>query len=218
VAGIIKADQRTHASASSAPRAFHFEDVGQSYVHRVRSEASKVIDEARREAAQIKARALEEGRQAAIKAVEESLRSRLNQKLVNALAAVEAAAREIVKSRQAWQQHWEKHVVELATAIAARLCRQELARSPEITMQWVREALELAAGSGQITLRLNPDDHAALEEELQPIAKAVSGLCPVHVVGDPSITPGGCRADTQFGSLDQQIEAQLARITEELLS
>jgi len=35
-------------------------------------------------------------------------------------------------------------------------------------------------------------------------------------VADPDITPGGCRVDTQFGSIDQQLETQLARIEEEL--
>jgi flagellar assembly protein FliH len=39
----------------------------------------------------------------------------------------------------------------------------------------------------------------------------------VRIVADESITAGGCRVDTEFGSLDQQLEAQLARITEELL-
>ena len=32
----------------------------------------------------------------------------------------------------------------------------------------------------------------------------------------PSITPGGCRVETRYGAIDQQFEAQLARIEEEL--
>jgi len=218
MAGIIKASGLSDAAAGGALQAFHFDDVGQSYISRVRSESAKIIADARREAAQIKAKATEEGRQAAMQAVEASLRTRLDQQLKNILAALQQAATAIDQSRHAWQQHWERHAVKLAAAIAERLCRRELSRQPEITFEWIRESLELAAGSAQITLRLNPQDHATLAGRVEAIAKQVASLGTMQVVADPAITAGGCRVDTEFGSLDQQIEAQLARITEELLS
>jgi flagellar biosynthesis/type III secretory pathway protein FliH len=218
MAGIIKASGPSEPATGGVLQAFHFDDVGQSYVSRVRSEASKIIADARREAAQIKAKATEEGRQAAMQAVEASLRTRLDQQLKNVLTALQQATTTIDQSRNAWQQHWERHAVELAAAIAARLCRRELSKQPEITLAWVRESLELAAGNAQITLRLNPDDHATLADRIAAITKQVVSLGTVQVVADATIAPGGCRVDTEFGLLDQQIEAQLARITEELLS
>ncbi|MBW8885281.1 MAG: hypothetical protein JF612_11035 [Planctomycetia bacterium] len=39
----------------------------------------------------------------------------------------------------------------------------------------------------------------------------------MRIVEDSAIAAGGCRVDTEFGSLDQQLEQQLARIAEELL-
>jgi flagellar biosynthesis/type III secretory pathway protein FliH len=68
-----------------------------------------------------------------------------------------------------------------------------------------------------MTLRLNPQDHATLGQQVEAIAKQVASAGTLQIVPDASITPGGCRIDTEFGSLDQQLEAQLARITEELL-
>ncbi len=218
MAGIIKASESSEPAAAGVLRAFQFDDVGQSYVGRVRSEAAKIIADARREAVQIKTKATEEGRQAALQMVEASLRTRLDQQLKNVVTALQQAATAIEQSRHAWQQHWERHAVELAAAIAARLCRRELLRQPEITLAWVRESLELAAGSAQITLRLNPQDHALLAERVEAIAQQVASLGTTQVVADAAITPGSCRVDTEFGSLDQQIEAQLARITQELLS
>ena len=35
-------------------------------------------------------------------------------------------------------------------------------------------------------------------------------------MADPEIARGGCRVETRFGTIDQQFEAQLARIEEEL--
>jgi flagellar biosynthesis/type III secretory pathway protein FliH len=36
------------------------------------------------------------------------------------------------------------------------------------------------------------------------------------VVADPQVSLGGCRVETRFGVIDQQFEAQLARIEQEL--
>jgi flagellar assembly protein FliH len=218
MAGIIKTANSKEPGGGGALRAYQFDDVGQSYLSRVRSEAARLVAEARQEAAKIKAKAAEEGRQAAIAAAQTSLRTRLDQQLADCLAALKKAADHVTAARHAWQQHWERHTVQLAAAIAARLCRRELSRQPEITLQWVREALELAAGNAEIVLRLHPADHAALTNHVEAIAKQLTGLGSVRIVADPAISAGGCRVDTQFGSLDQQIETQLGRISQELLS
>jgi flagellar assembly protein FliH len=217
MAGIIKSGGRSEAAEGITLRSFQFDDVGQSYLDRVRQEGAKLIADARREAAQIKGKATEEGRQAAMQAVEASLRSRLDQQLSSALAAVRKAAERIEQSRQEWQRHSEQHLVQLAVAIAARLCRRELDRSPALTMKWVREALEMASGCAAVTLRLNPQDHALLADQIHAIKKSLATLGAVEILADASISAGGCRVDTQFGSLDQQLETQLERIAEELL-
>jgi flagellar assembly protein FliH len=218
MAGIIKTATSNEPGGGGALRAYQFDDVGQSYLARVRSEATRIVAEARQEAAKIKAKAVEDGRQAAIAAAQASLRSRLDQQLTDCLAALKKAAENITAARHAWQQHWEKHTVQLAAAIAARLCRRELSRQPDITLQWVHEALELAAANAEIVLRLCPTDHDALANHVETIKKQLTGLGAVRIVADPAISAGGCRVDTQFGSLDQQVESQLARISQELLN
>src|SRR5262245_23581912 len=184
MAGIIKAQGLPEIAASDAARPFQFDDMGQSYLGRVKSEAAKVMAEARQEAAKIKAKATDEGKQAAIAAVEATLRSRLEQQLKSGLAALSQAAQAITDSRHAWQRHWETHAVQLAAAIAKRLCRRELSRDPSIALAWVREALDLAAGNAQVTLRLHPADHAALAPQIERIAQQVAGLAPVRIVAD----------------------------------
>jgi flagellar assembly protein FliH len=112
---------------------------------------------------------------------------------------------------------WESGVVRLATAIAERVVRGELSRRPEITLRLVREALELAAGSSNVRLQLHPDDYTALGSQVGSMIEAMSGLGNAEVVCDPSMTPGGCRVETRFGVIDQQLESQLKRIEEELM-
>ena len=106
----------------------------------------------------------------------------------------------------------------VAVAIAERVVRRELAAAPEITMALVREALELAAGSAELVLRLNPEDFNLLGDQAQRMAAELTRLGKVDVVADPAITKGGCRVDTRHGTIDQQLEVQLARIEAELTS
>jgi flagellar assembly protein FliH len=217
MATIIKAAATSQPGIVPPLKAFQFDDVGSSYVSRVRAEAAHLINEAKNQAAQIRAQARQEGRQAAVQEVQAAFRSRLDEQLANVLAALGDASRQIADSRQAWQQHWERHAVELAAAMATRVCRRELSRQPEISAEWIREALALAAGSGAIVLRLHPDDCAALGPTVDAVGSRLAGIGTVQIVADPAISPGGCRVDTEFGSLDQQLESQLARLTEELL-
>ena len=114
-------------------------------------------------------------------------------------------------ARQAWQRHWEQHALRVASAIASRIVRREIDKVPLITLDLVREALQLAAGNERITLRLHPDDQATLGDRVSTLAGELGSLAEVRVVADPAITSGGCRVDTEFGSIDQQLEAQLDR-------
>ena len=65
-------------------------------------------------------------------------------------------------------------------------------------------------------LHLHPEDHANLGQQVTRLTAEMAALGPTTVVADPAISPGGCRVETRFGSIDQQFEAQLARIEKEL--
>ena len=86
MAGIIKSTGRNEPAAKSVLKAFHFQDVGQSYLDRVRTEAARLVSEARQEANQIKTKATEEGRQAGIQAAQASLRAQLDDTAMGGVA------------------------------------------------------------------------------------------------------------------------------------
>jgi flagellar assembly protein FliH len=186
------------------------------YLAQIRAEASKIVEQARQEATSVKQQAELAGKQAAEAAIERILDEKVAQQMRSLTPALQLAAKQVEDAKQAWLQHWEKTAVNLAAAIAERLVRSELARRPEITVEWVRESLQLAAGSGEMTIQLSPDDHATLKKQVQQIANVFSPLAAVTVAPSEAVAPGGCRVVTEFGVVDQQIETQIARIKEEL--
>ena len=123
---------------------------------------------------------------------------------------------ELNDSKADWLRRWEQSAVSVASAIAERIIRQELNRQPEIAHQWIAEALRLAAGSATIRLHLNPIDHEHFGSQVERLAQSMCQLAATEIVPDPDVSAGGCRVETKFGEIDQQIEAQLARIQEEL--
>jgi len=218
MAGIIKAGSQRTTSHQAGGVAFNFADMGSTYLTKVQGEANKIIEEARIEAAQIRKEAAEDGRRAAMQAVEATLRGKVEQQLKSIVPALKQAVQSVLDARQSWQRHWEQHALKLSTAIASRIVRREIQRVPLITVELVREALQLAKGNERITLRLNPTDHDTLKDHIAKLTAEMNSLAETRVIADSAITPGGCRVETEFGSIDQQLEAQLTRITEELLA
>ena len=195
----------------------NFDDVAAEAEQRLakaRSDALEIVAAARNEAESIRRQAAEAGRREAA----ETAQRMLAEEVARTLPALGQIGAELQRERQAWLSHWEGAAVRLACAIAARFVRRELRQQPEITIALVREALELAGGSPGLRVCLNPDDHRALAGQVQALAAAISPLGAAEVVADGGVTPGGCRVESRFGLIDQQIESQLKRIEDELLA
>lgn len=195
--------------------AFNFDDMtakANKYLQKVRGEALAIVAKAQQDATVVRKQAEEAGHKAGMQSVEKIV----EKQLATALPALRQAIQEIHDAKQVWQRHWEATAVHVAAAIAKRLIRRELSKDPEITLTLVREALQLASGSSQLRIHLNPADHAALGGQIDMLVKEFSSLSTAELIADDKITPGGCRVETKFGIIDQQFESQLKRIEEEL--
>lgn len=209
---IIRATDRNRGAQ---PVAFNFDDMAgraNDYLDTVRAEAARIVAAARREAETVRRGAEAEGRRAALQAVEQMVAKQL----ATVLPALGKVVRDIRHAKQAWLTHWESSAVHVAAAIAGRLVRRDPAQGPQIAVTLLREALELAAGSSHLRIHLNGDDCKALGNQVDALVNELATLTTAEVVADPEITPGGCRVETNFGVIDQQFEAQLKRIEEEL--
>ena len=213
---IIKATDR---GAGVHGVAFNFDDMSvkaDEYLVHVRAEATAIVEAARKEVTAIREQAEDEGRRAGQQAVAEMVQKQLAEQLDTLMPALRRVIRDIHHAKQAWLTHWEKSAVHVATAIAGRLVRRELSQTPEITIDLVREALELAAGSSRLQIQMNPQDLKTLAPQVQALVRELCPLAESELTADEKITPGGCRVETGFGAIDQQLETQLARIEEEL--
>ncbi len=202
------------ASVPTGAAPFHFEELSGTVTPM--SVARDIIARAHVEAGAICRRAEEQGKAAALEAAQRILEEKVSRSVSSIGTAMNAAVDRIAGAKAEWLAHWEQMAVHLAVAIAGRVVRREVERTPEITLALVREALQLAAGTSDIELRLHPDDYQALGPEAERIAAELTRLGHSRIVADSQVTKGGCRIDTRHGTIDQQFEAQLARIEQEL--
>jgi flagellar assembly protein FliH len=221
MATIIRKDSAREMPSGRATQAvsFSFADMrGQAndYLGTVRAEAAKIVQQAHQQAEQIRRQAEIAGRKAAEAAIERVLDERVGKRMETLVPALDNMVRAINEAKGELLAHWEQSAVKVASAIAKRIVRRELASAPEITLSVVAESLRLATGAAEITLHVNPTDYEHLGTQINRLAESLGQLSPNEIVADASISPGGCRVETKFGLIDQQIESQLKRIEEEL--
>jgi flagellar assembly protein FliH len=221
MATIIRKDSQRELKSgiSVQPVAFSFADMrGQanSYLDVVREEAAKIVQNAHTDAAQIRTQAEVAGRKAAEAAVERILDEKIARRMDTLLPALEQLVAQVNDAKGELLEHWHRAVVRVATAIAERIIRRELKQEPQITLEFVQEALRLATGSAEITVHLNDSDFENLGAQVQRLAESLRQLSPSEIVADRNVTPGGCLVETRFGEIDLQVESQLRRVEEEL--
>jgi flagellar assembly protein FliH len=220
MATIIKTESLTIPSGTPLRHVAYdlsdFSGQADSYLNQVRAEAAKIVMQAKQESERVRSQAEQAGRKAAEAAIEKILDEKVAKQMQTLTPALQEAVSQIVDSQADWQRHWEKSIIALACSLAKRIVRRELKHDPTISVEWIREALELASGAGEITVRLNPNDFETLRTQTEQLAAVFSPAAKARVVADQAITVGGCRVETQFGSIDQQLETQLSRVAEEL--
>jgi flagellar biosynthesis/type III secretory pathway protein FliH len=106
----------------------------------------------------------------------------------------------------------EAEVVRLATRIAGKVIQRELATDPSIVHRMAEAALRHVAADGLIRLRVNPQDHLELRDYWTRAHGMAEADRTYEIVADPAIQRGGIVIETRAGSVDAQIETQLAEI------
>lgn len=213
---IIKAKD-AHAIAEAIP--FNFEDMAERakhYLEGVRRQASQILAAAQAESAAIRRRAEEEGKRLGLQQAEQILRQELEKHLATLMPALRQAVRQVEEARHDLERRWEKDLLKLACAIATRMARETLKKEPAKSLALVREAVQLVANASRIQIRLHPQDERTLRPQVEKLIGELAAVGKTEIIADESISPGGCRVETQSGFIDQQLETQAARILEEL--
>jgi flagellar assembly protein FliH len=156
------------------------------------------------------ARAAAEAEQAKVRAAQQAYEqeradavTRALGALTNAVAGVEARTVPVLAGLT---DEVLRGAVELAEALLGR----ELSDAPERGLDALRRVMSVAPESGTVTVRLHPDDLAALGE-----VPAFPGR-DVRLVPDPSLRPGDALADQGTTTIDARLSEAVRRVRDAL--
>ena len=165
----------------------------------------RIAEETRRafEAGREKGRG--EGRQTEHEAQSEAVAAANERRTCQGIELIEAFGRE----RDSYLRQVEREVVELALAVAARILRREAQMDPLLLTGAVRVALGQLSGSTEVRVSVPAADLALWTETL-----AVLPNLPIkpEVMAGEGMRLGDCVIETQLGSVDLGIRAQLGEI------
>lgn len=224
--------KRHVAAQNQSHSIYNFEDIQarcEAYKEQVKNECRNLILKATQEGDEIYKKAqtdgYSEGHQQGMQQAEQEIVQRsqkqaedmVEQRLGTVLPAISELLDQIVAARSQCQAEWERELVDLSTGIAGKIIRRNLELNPDIVINGIREIVQLATGHTSLELRLNSGDLEALGDRVrQAVLESARGI-EVRLIGDDSITPGGCIVTTDHGQVDAQIETMLTQISDELL-
>jgi hypothetical protein len=110
----------------------------------------------------------------------------------------------------------EGQLVELAVAIARRVIGRELTVDPSLLAGLAAEGIDALGPKERLVVRLGEFDDDSSIETIRARLTARAPQC--QVLHDPTLSRGSCVVETEYGSVDESLEARLASVVEALRS
>lgn len=175
------------------------------------AEARRILEEAEERAAALLA-AAEHERQA-------KLREGFEQGYEQGAARWAAATRAAQASVRAAMERAREEVLRLALRVAEKILRQRIDEAPESILPMIDEALRSLQGQQQlrVVLRAHPEDRPVLEGRRAHWLDHFPAIASLAIVPDESVGRGGCRLESEHGSVDATIETQVRVVERHLL-
>jgi len=139
-------------------------------------------------------------------------------KVETLIKSFQGALLQIKNVRNETYHRIEKEVVELSLAIAKKVICQEIKTDRQVVVCVAREALNKVEDTGNIKIKMSPDDLNFINETKYQISNLIEHIDNVTVEAEDGIPNGGCIIETEFGEIDARIEKQLQAIEESFLT
>ncbi len=120
---------------------------------------------------------------------------------------------ELMALRTQMIRQTERQMVQLAIAVARRIVHREVTLDQDLILAMARVALDRLDEAAHVTVRLHPEEFEATATTRA--SKWTSSH--VTVVADPRVGRGGCRVESEFGTIEASVDAQIQEVARALL-
>lgn len=107
--------------------------------------------------------------------------------------------------------------LELAFQIAEVVAQVTLARDHVAVQRNVERAVDLLLDKSRLEISVNPACLEWIEQYIPELRERFDQIRDLALIGDPELTPGGCRVEAADGAVDATLETQMAELRKQLL-
>ena len=137
--------------------------------------------------------------------------------LVNVFRSLRGAAEGIRNLREKVMRESEDELLRLILMVSRKVILREVRADRSILENMVRSAVAGLSERDSVTVRLNPDDYAMITSGHGDYFRQELTSDQMHFKADAAVLPGNCQIDTEMGTIDASIDAQLDEIHRRLL-
>lgn len=164
-----------------------------------------LISRAQEEADTIKETAAKEGYRAGIEQAESDIIA-LREKIADFISAKKEVFEYIAPD-----------ILEISVDIAQKIIKKEVTQNPELILETILDVMKnISKDESKITVKLNPAQVEMVKTELPDYISSMGIEAKITVIGDDSISEGGCILNTNNGIVDASLDTQLDIIKEAL--
>jgi len=139
---------------------------------------------------------------------ERRMRSELDVRLAEQTAKIRQALELFQTERQDYFARVESDVVHLALGIAAKILHREAQVDPMLIAALVRVAVEKMHDGSSVSVRVASGEAERWRDSMADLSNG----CAVEIVEDPHMGAGDCLLQTDLGSANFSIDAQLKEV------
>lgn len=137
--------------------------------------------------------------------------------LLNVFRSLRTATEGVNALREKVLRESEDELIELIMMVARKVILREVVQDRRILSNVVQAGISAISERDEITIRLNPDDYILVTSNHDEYFRKELITDRMHLKSDPSVLPGCCQIDSEMGTLDASIDAQLEEIYRHLL-
>jgi len=138
--------------------------------------------------------------------------------LLNVFKSLRTAAEDLHSLKEKVVRESEDELVKLIMMVARKVILREVSIDRRILSDVVQAAIEGLSERDEIIIRLNPDDYALVTTSREDYLRKELLTDRMQLKPDSSVLPGSCQIDTEMGTINAGIDAQLDEIFRRLLA
>ena len=112
----------------------------------------------------------------------------------------------------------EEKLISLILKVSEKIVLGHVALDNEMVRKSVLEAFQILPEPETVSIFINNEDYEYIENIKDDIFQDAKNLKQISIISDSSVSPGGCRIESEKGDVDATIETRLRAIQESIIA